>query len=376
MNWKIPYFALDLGDEEKRAVLATLESNWLTSGPRINEFEEKFATCFEDPSVHAVTVSNCTVGLHLALKAMGIQPGDEVICPSLTFVATSNAVLYCGAKPVFADIASTTDWTISTADIERKITAKTKAIAPVHYGGYACDMTTIMAIAKKYGLLVLEDVSHAPLVKSGNGYLGAIGDCGCFSFFSNKNMTTGEGGMIVTKNPEYLKRIKILRSHGMTTSSYERFRGHAFGYDVTEIGFNYRMDEMRAALGLVQLSKLADFQLKRKRIVTQYKFLMNSLLPHINFPFQNYNGNSGYHIFPILLPPDASREHVMEAMAAKGIQTSIHYRPVHTFSAYQSLQGNLPILEEIMGRILSLPLYPTLTDDQVGYVVESLKASL
>lgn len=376
MNWRVPYFQLLLGEEEKQAVSGVLESNWLTSGPKLQEFEEAFSARLEDKGVKSVAVSNCTVGLHLAVESLGIGEGDEVICPALTFVATSNAILYAGAKPVFADIVSLEDWTISPADILQKITNKTKAILPVHYGGYPCDMDAIRTIATQYKLRIIEDVSHAPIVRYGNSMLGTLGDLGCFSFFSNKNLTTGEGGMVVTKDTYLVERLKRLRSHGMTTSSYERFRGHAFGYDVTEIGYNYRMDEIRAAIGIEQLKKLDSFQRKRIHILDVYKNLLKSVLPEITYPFQHHTGDTGAHIFPILLPEQTNRDEIMTAMAMKGIQTSIHYRPIHTFSAYADHNTRLPLTESIAPRILSLPLYPSLTESQIEYVVLSLKESL
>ena len=376
MNWKIPYFELQLGEEERQAAVDVINSNWLTSGPKIQEFENLFSENFHNSLVQSLAVANCTVGLHLAVKVLGIGKDDEVICPSLTFVATSNSILYCGAKPVFADITSLDNWNLSVEDVKKKITKKTKAILPVHYGGYACDMNAIMEIAREHNLKVIEDVSHAPFVSYNSETLGAIGDIGCFSFFSNKNMTTGEGGMVVTKDKELYKKLKNLRSHGMTTSSYERFKGHAFGYDVTDIGFNYRMDEIRAAIGIVQLKKLEKFQKERLRISILYKSLLKQKLPEIEYPFQNYQGESGNHIFPILIPIGLDREKVMSALSERGIQTSIHYRPVHTFTAYKEYSQSLPLIESIMGRILSLPFYPSLKDDDVQYVVDSLKASI
>ena len=247
MTWQVPYFDLRLGDEEKQAVMEVLDSNWLTAGPRTEQFEKDFAGALDIEATSAIAVTNCTAALHLAVVALGIGPDDEVICPSLTFVATANAIRYAGATPVFADICSTSDWTMDPDDIERKITPRTRAIIVVHYGGYACNMDRVMEIAERHGLKVIEDAAHALVSEWYGRKLGTIGDAGCFSFFSNKNMTTGEGGMIVTPHPEVADRMRVMRSHGMTKSSYDRFKSHVFGYDVTELGFNFRIDEIRSS---------------------------------------------------------------------------------------------------------------------------------
>ena len=378
MKWKIPYFDLVLGEEEKQAVLSVLESNWLTTGPKISEFESAFAGHMNNPQVHAIAVSNCTAALHLALEAVGIKSGDEVICPSLTFVASVNAIRYTGAEPVFADICSKDEWNIDPADIKIKITDKTKAIMLVHYGGYPCRMHDILKIAEKYGLKLVEDACHAPLAELDGKKLGTFGDAGCFSFFSNKNMTTGEGGMIVTGNAELAEKMKTMRSHGMTSSTYDRFRGHAFSYDVTLLGYNYRLDEIRAAMGIEQLKKLPAFNLRRKNLVEYYRKTIGSDIPDITVPFEGWMGNYGYHIFPILLPEGyTKRKELMDLLSKKGIQTSIHYRPVHTFTAYSEYDGAcLPKTEAIASRILSLPLYPSLKKEQIDDVVSELKSIL
>lgn len=377
VEWKVPFFNLSLGDEEKRAVLATLESNWLTSGPRISEFETAFAEAMDRPGIQAVAVANCTVALHLALAALDIKPGDEVICPSLTFVATANAIRYAGATPVFADVCSEDEWTIDPADLESHITDKTRAIIVMHYGGYSCRMKEILAIAKTHRLKVVEDACHGPLGEYETQKLGTLGDVGCFSFFSNKNMTTGEGGMVVTPSQDLAARIRLMRSHGMTTTTYDRFRGHAFGYDVTTLGYNYRMDEIRAALGIEQLKKLPGFNRDRQSRVAHYRRTLGQILPEVRIPFAAWNGRHGYHIFPVLLPERCrDRERVMAALAEQGIQTSIHYRPVHTFTDFKDHGARLPKTELIAPRILTLPLYPALSDSQIELVVRTLKTCL
>ena len=268
MEYKIPLFDLNFDEQEEKAVLETIQSKWISTGPKTAELENKFAGMLK--TEHAIALTNCTVSLHLALKLAGVEPDDEVICPSLTFVATVNAIRYVNAIPVFADIKSYEDLTIDPSEIEKKITAKTKAIIVMHYGGFACNMKKIMEIAQKHDLKVIEDACHGPLSEYKGKKLGTIGDMGCFSFFSNKNISTGEGGMLVTNNKQYQERAKLLRSHGMTSMSYERAKGHSTAYDVIDLGYNYRMDDIRASIGVVQLNKLEKDLNKRAEIRKMY----------------------------------------------------------------------------------------------------------
>lgn len=375
MNWRVPFSDIRLGEEEKAAVMAVLDSNWLTMGPRIQEFEAAFAQAMGG-GVQAVALANCTTALHLAMAALDIGPGDEVICPALTFVATANAARYVGATPVFADIVSEDEWNIDPADIARKITPRTKAITVVHYAGYPARMSEILDLAHRHGLRVVEDACHGPLSEWQGRKLGTIGDIGCFSFFGNKNMTTGEGGMAVTADPVLGDRIRRLRSHGMTSNSYARFKGHAFGYDVTMPGYNFRMDEMRAAMGIVQLRKLPESNAARARLVACYREAVHRHLPETVVPFANWDGPYAFHIFPLLLPQGVERNDIMSRMADRGVQVSFHYTPIHWFSGYRDETLILPVTDAIAPRILSLPLHPMLTSEDINYVVETLGISL
>ncbi len=375
-SWKVPFFDLRLGQEEKDAVVSVLESNWLTAGPRINEFEEKFAGALGGGDVKAAAMSSATAALHLGLMALGIGKGDEVIVPSLTFVATANAARYVGAEPVFADIVSEKYLTIDPGDIRKKITDRTKAIIPVHFAGYPCDMDEIIKIANEYNLKVLEDACHTPLIHYNGKMLGTIGDAGCFSFYSNKNMTTGEGGILVTSNDEIDSAVRITRTHGISASTYNRFKGHAHGYDVTCLGYNYRLDEIRAALGIVQLSKLAGFVEERGRVVKSYISGLSTELPSVTVPFSEFKDESGYHVFPILLPKDVGRNALMEHLKQHGIQTSIHYRPIHTFTDFKQYTVDLPVTDSIADRLLSLPLYPHMGEEEISLVIKVLKSGL
>lgn len=376
MNWRVPFFDLQLGEEEKHAVMAVLDSNWLTAGPRIAEFEAEFARAIGE-RVDAVALSSATAALHLSLLALDIGPGDEVIVPSLTFVACANAIRYVGATPVFADILSEDEWNISIADVAQKITSKTKAIMVVHYAGFPCDMVSFMALAAQHNLKIVEDCSHAPLARYQEKPIGTFGQIGCFSFFSNKNMTTGEGGMVISQDTKIIERLKIVRSHGITASTYQRFKGHAYGYDVAELGFNYRLDEIRAAIGIEQLRKLPRYNQLRQQAVAYYRQSLAQRLPEVKVPFKNYCGDSSYHVFPVLIPGDAQRRNdVLKAMAANGIQCSMHYRPIHTFTAYEGFNANVPVTDRIAGSILTLPLFPTITEAQIDNVVETLSLCL
>lgn len=377
MKWTVPFYDLCLGEEEKEAVNAVIDSNWLTMGPVIEEFEAAFAETMGIPVPCSVALTNGTAALHLALLVLDIGPGDEVICPSLTFVADANVIRHVGATPVFADIRSNDDWTICPDDVQSKITERTKAVIAVHYAGYPCQMDRLIELRAQHGVRIVEDACHAPLSEWNGQKLGTIGDIGCFSFFSNKNMTSGEGGMLLAADPLHGERARLLRSHGMTSSSYERFKGHAFGYDVTENGYNYRLDEIRAVIALQQLKKLEDATHRRTDVVANYRKSLARKLPDVFVPFAKAEGRLAYHIFPVLLPKDGpDREIVTSRLTEAGIQTSIHYRPIHTFSGYQDDDVSLPRTEAIMSRILTLPMFPTMSRDQIDLVVDSLASAL
>ena len=375
MNWRVPLSDIDFDEAESLAVEKVLKSRWLTMGKVTQEFEASFAAHVQ--SKHAIAVTNATAALHLACLALGLGPGDEVIVPSLTFVATANAVRYVGATPVFADIASYDNLNISPEAITALITTKTRAIIVVHYSGYPCDMEAILSIAKQNGLFVIEDAAHAIGSELNGRHLGTWGDIGCFSFFSNKNMTTGEGGMMTTDNDELAKKLNRLRSHGMTSLTWDRHKGHAYSYDVVDLGYNYRIDEIRAAIGLVQLSKV-ERNNERRRLLTQvYRDALQELTPQVDVPFQHHLGKTSAHIMPVLLPRDTKRQDFIESMKGNGIQTSIHYPPIHTFASYKDdTVWNLPVTEDVAKREITLPLYPAMSNDDVIIVVSAIRASL
>ena len=371
MDWRVPLADLDIGIEEDNAVLGVLHSRWLTMGEVTQKFEEEFRQLVG--CKHTLAVSNATEALHLACLALGIGPGDEVITPSLSFVATSNAVLYTGADVKCADISGSEDLTIDPMDIERKITPRTRAIIVMHYAGYACRMNEIMAVATRHHLPVIEDAAHCPGASLDGKALGNWGQIGCFSFFSNKNISTGEGGMVTTNDDELAKKIGLQRSHGMTTLTYDRHKGHAYSYDVVDLGYNYRIDEIRSALGIEQLKKLARNNALRRTWTDLYRSQLKDL--GVGLPFEKQPGISACHLFPIVLPEGTNRKLVIDRMRERRVQTSIHYPPTHLFSYYLQRYGrvSLPKTEEIAERELTLPLYPTMGEEAVEIVVEALK---
>jgi dTDP-4-amino-4,6-dideoxygalactose transaminase len=376
MEWRVPLADLDYGESEKQAVLNVLDSRWLTMGAVTQEFESQFASL--TGARYAFAVSNATVALHLACLSLGIGPGDEVILPSLTFVASANAVLYTGAEVRFADIAGVDDLNIDPDQIEQLITSRTRAIMVVHYGGYPCQMERICEIAKRHNLAVIEDAAHAPGASLNGRALGSWGDAGCFSFFSNKNLSTGEGGMLVTDRDDLADKVGLLRSHGMTSLTWDRHKGHAYTYDVVELGYNYRIDEIRSALGLVQLEKLAANNTRRKAITESYWDAFSRLDAGLELPFRTAAGEPAYHIFPLLLPPGTNRQGFIDRMRALGVQTSIHYPPIHQFTYYQGrFPGlRLPQTEQAAAREITLPLYPGMNVEQVKIVTDAVERAI
>jgi len=374
MEWHVPLADLDYGIEEQQAVLDVLNRRWLTMGAVTQEFESRFAA--EVGVKHALAVSNATVALHLACLSLGIGSGDEVIVPALTFVATANAVLYTGAEVRFADILGERDLNISPAEIEKQITPRTKAVIVVHYGGFACNMPVIKEIADRRGIAIIEDAAHAPGAVLQSCSLGTWGEVGCFSFFSNKNLSTGEGGMLVTNRDDIAEKVRKLRSHGMTSLTWDRHQGHAYSYDVVDLGYNYRIDEIRSALGLVQLAKLAANNDRRRAYTQQYHRKLRD--SGVGLPFSSFLGQPAFHLLPILLPAGVERISFMDHMKEAGIQTSIHYPPIHQFSYYRGRYGDLhlPLTEELAAREVTLPLYPTMSEADINLVVTSVRNAL
>jgi dTDP-4-amino-4,6-dideoxygalactose transaminase len=375
--WKVQLFELNFDSREREAAAGVVAGGWLTMGERIASFERAFADFLGNSSL-CTAVSSGTAALHMALLALNIGKGDEVIIPALTFVADANVVKLVGAEPVLADCTSLSDWNISAESIARCITPRTKAVIVVHYAGFPADMPAISALCRDRNIRLIEDAAHAPGASIGGQLCGTWGDIGCFSFFSNKNLSIGEGGMTSTKNPELHQRLRNLRSHGMTSLTLDRHLGRATTYDVIEPGLNYRVDEIRAAIGLVQLDKLPAGNRRREELTAQYRHnLANS---RVSMPFGDMPADavSAYHILPVLLPEDCDRTAVIGALKSEGIQSSIHYPAFWGFTAYkgQFNASDAPVAAQICQRELTLPLFPTMANDRVDLVTTTLLGAI
>ena len=373
LGWRVPLSDIRVDDELADAVLETVRSGWWSMGPRVEELEREFAAFCGAP--HAIAVANGTASLHLALLAVGCGAGDEVIVPSLNFVAAANAIVHTGAEPVFCDVIGPDELNLDPDDVAAAVTPRTKAVLALHYAGYPCAMDAVAEIADRNSLVVLEDAAHAPGASFDGRMCGTLGQAGCFSFFSNKNLPVGEGGMIVTSDEELAKRLRLLRSHGMTTLTWDRHRGHASGYDVVLAGFNYRIDEVRATVGLFQLSRLVEENEARARIAGRYRQALDGV-EGLTMPFRDHYENrlSSHHLAVVLLPDGIDRDRVRAALAERRIQTSVHYPPIHSFARYRASgrRRPLPQTDALATRILTLPLYGGLSDEQVEAVIAAL----
>ena len=373
-EWKVPLADVRLRPEEIGAATAAYESGWLSMGPRTDELERAFEAYTGAP--HALAAANGTAALHLITAAAGLGPGDEVIVPSLTFVATVNAIAYTGARPVFAEIASLTEPWLSAAAAEAAIGPRTKAIMTMTYGGHPGQTEALAALAADRGLVLLEDTAHAAGSRLGGRHLGTFGSAGAFSFFSNKNIGIGEGGMVVTTERELAERMRLLRSHGMTTLTWDRHRGHASGYDVVALGFNYRIDEPRAALVAERLKRLDDENRARGAMVERYRAAVAEL-PGIEAALPPLAGaEPANHLFCVVLDESIDRDALRAGMAERGVQTSVHYPPVHRFSIYADGAPDLPLTDAYGTRAVTLPLFAHMTGSQQDLVIESLAAAL
>jgi dTDP-4-amino-4,6-dideoxygalactose transaminase len=374
----IPLSDLDYGPDEEAAVLRVLRSGWLSMGPEVQAFETEMAAFLG--VAHAFAVSSGTAALHLAYLALNIGPGAEVIQPAINFVAAANTTVAVGGTPVFADIVALDEPTIDPDAVEGLLTPETRAVVVMHYGGYPGRLADLAALCSRRGLALVEDACHAigaryldPSGRSPHGsQAGAVGDVGCFSFFSNKNMAMGEGGLVVTNRADIAQRVKLLRSHGMTTLTWDRHRGHASAYDVVAHGYNYRLDELHAALGRCQLQKLPGNNARRHQLVMAYREAL-SQLPGWTIPFADHTGESAYHLCVALAPDTEARERARAHLKDAGIQTSLHYPCVADFEVFHRFgRDTVDRSRAFASRVLTLPLFPTMTLDQVGQVCREL----
>lgn len=372
--FQIPLTTTTLGEEEAQAAAQVVRSGWVTMGQEVQAFEAEFAAALG--TRHAVAVSNGTAALEIAYRAAGLGPGDEVLLPAITFVACLNAARLVGATPVLVDVTSETDWTISIADLRRKLTPRSKVVVPMAHGGYPPDMEALMQLAAERGFRVVEDACHAPLASLGGRKLGGFGLAGTWSFFGNKNMTTGEGGMITTNDDAVAAHCRLLRSHGITRPTWDRAQGHAFDYDVAETGTNARLDEVRAAIGRVQLRRLPAHTRARASAFSDLAMRIGSI-PQLQIPHQAPRGERVHHLFSVLLPANCSRLAVMTSLKERGVQTSIHYPPLDGFTSTAEMHDDaLVVTRSVAPRILTLPLGPAQTAEQNEYVADALRKAL
>ena len=370
---KVPFVVPNIDNSDKKAVITALESNLLTGGPTLRKFENSFRDL--TGSKYAIGVSNATAALQLSLKSLKIGKDDEVIIPDMTFVATANAVLFTGATPILADI-NFEDLNISVESIKKNISSKTKAIIPVHFAGKSCNMKEIRKIAKQYRVKIIEDCAHAVGTKFGNTHVGNFGEAGCFSFYPTKNLTTIEGGMIITNSFKTAQYIMKSRNHGISRTLKERFsNGLPWDYEIFEMGYNFRLDEIRSCLGVNQLKRIKKMN-KLRRIAADYYTTNLRSIKGIITPKLNEKSHS-WHLYVIKIQKEfgISRDELFKKLLANGVRTSVHYKPLHKFSLYKKMckkYGKLANSSKAYKEILSLPLYPGITKKEQDYVIKQI----
>jgi dTDP-4-amino-4,6-dideoxygalactose transaminase len=373
---RVPFHRSEMGEEEVQAVTDVIRSGWLTTGEKTDQFEREFAQYVG--AAHAVAVSSCTAALHLSLIAIGLRPGDDVLVPTNTFTATAEAVTYMGARPVLVDIDSRT-LNISPEDAERKITPRTRAIIPVHVSGLPCDLDEIHAVAKTHNLRVIEDAAHALPSSYRGRQIGAISELTAFSFYATKTLSTGEGGMVTTDNETCAQRIRAVRLHGISRDTRDpRTEQDSWRYEVRETGYKYNLTDLQSALGIVQLAKCDAMSLRRRQIAESYT---RAFLPleALETPVAQPDRESSCHLYVLRLHTHRlriERDRFIQELADRGVHASVHFIPLHLQPAYQKLygykEGDLPAAEQEYSRYISLPIYPTMTEAEVGYVISSV----
>jgi perosamine synthetase len=372
-SFKVPFFSHNITIDDKKTIMDALNGSLLTDGPLLRKFESAFSKF--TGAKYAVGVSNATSALHLSINALGIGKGDEVIIPDMTFVATANAVRLAGATPVLADVDD--DLNISISSIKENLSSKTKAILPVHFAGKVCKIDEITDIARSHDLKVIEDCAHAIGAKKNNKHVGNFGNVGCFSFYPTKNITTIEGGMVITNNSKIADYVTSARNHGITKSLSQRYsNGKPWDYDILESGYNYRLDEIRSSLGLNQLKRINSLNLLRKKAFQYYNKELKKIPGIITPPVSQKNDNA-FHLYIIKIENTygLSRDELFEKLSKDGISTSVHYKPLHTFSTFKKTihRTNLDNAERLYEKILSLPLYPHISKKEQNMVIKCIK---
>ena len=376
----VPFHRPSIGEEEIAEVVDTLRSGWLTTGPKVERFQREFAAAVH--ARHAVALNSATAALHLALEAVGVNRGDEVVIPAYTFAATGEVVTYLGARPVLADCRADT-LNIDVETIEPQLTARTRAVIPVHIGGQVCDMEPILELARSRDLFVIEDAAHALPASYKNRPVGTIGDVTAFSFYATKTITTGEGGMVTTERDDLAARIKQMSLHGLSGDAWNRYsaRGHWY-YEVVEFGFKYNMTDVAAALGLRQLERMGAFHRRREQIARMYTDGFGDL-DTCFVPRDAGFGTHAWHLYILELNLAAltgSRNDVLDRLRQRGVGTSVHFMPLHLHPVYQRTYGyqpgQFPTAEAAFGRACSLPIYPGMTDGDVAHVVDAVRTTL
>ena len=372
----VPYFVPQIGEEEIASVVETLRSGWLTTGPKVKRFEQLFAE--RVGARHAIAVNSATSALHLALEAAGVSAGDEVIVPSMTFASTASVVVHHGAKPVLVDCHADT-LNIDPEQIERHITPRTKAIIPVHYGGQPCKMERILALARAHNLTVIEDAAHALPARYGDQIIGTIGDVTCFSFYANKTVTTGEGGMIVTDRDELAERMRMMTLHGISKDAWKRFSAEgSWFYEILAPGYKSNMTDIAASLGIHQLAKCDEFWELRQQIALRYDQGFADLA-EIETPTVELNVQNSWHLYVIRLQLDMlqiDRAQFIRELNDAGVGTSVHYTPLHLHPYYRDSMGyqseDLPVTTAQYRRMISIPIYPGLSESDQQYVIDTV----
>jgi len=377
MTWRVPLTNVAMPEEDVQAVLACLESGWLTMGPRIQAFESALGGYVG--SSHAITVSSGTAALHLSLRAAGVGPGDEVIVPAFTFVASASAARYVGAEPVFCDVVSPTRFNIDPEDVARRITPRTRAVVAVHFCGYPAEILALRSLCDQHGLVLIEDCAQAigAFVGDGPRRVGTVGELGAFSFFSKKQLCVGEGGMVATADDALAERVRLLRSHALTSSTWDRHRGHDPVYDVVDVGYNFRLDEPRAALGMSRLPRLEASIEARRSLVRAYRERL-AAVAGVALAFDDEDVERSSHFaFPVLFADRETRDGVRAALTEDGVQTT-WYPALHRFTDYASAApaNGLPASTEASDRHCALPLSETMAVEDVDTVVGALRAAL